>query len=40
MEIIANLIDEALMNKDNESVLESVADKVNDMMEGLPLFQM
>lgn len=40
MEIIANLIDEALMNIDNESVLESVADKVNDMMEGLPLFQM
>ena len=40
METIADLIDEALMNKDNETVLEEVAVKVNDMMEGLPLFQM
>src|SRR5690606_22177749 len=40
METIANLIDEALMNKDNETVLESVGDRVIEMMEGLPLFQM
>jgi glycine hydroxymethyltransferase len=40
MEVIANLIDEALMNKDNETVLESVGDRVIEMMEDRPLFQM
>ncbi len=39
MESIANLIDEALMNKDNETVLESVGDQVIEMMEDRPLFQ-
>lgn len=39
MQIIADLIDEALMNKDNDAVLEAVADKVNEMMEARPLFQ-
>ena len=39
MQAIADLIDEALMNKDNESVLESVGDQVVEMMEERPLFQ-
>jgi len=39
MAIVADLIDEALMNKDNDTILDAVADKVNEMMEGLPLFQ-
>jgi len=39
MQIIADLIDEALMNKDNDTVLEAVGDKVNEMMEARPLFQ-
>lgn len=39
MELIAELIDQALMNKDNDTVLNEVAQKVNDKMEGLPLFQ-
>ena len=39
METIADLIDEALMNKENEAVLESVGDQVVEMMEERPLFQ-
>src|SRR5690606_7422856 len=31
MQTIADLIDEALINKENETVLESVAEKVNEM---------
>lgn len=38
MEWIVNLIDEVINNFENESVLESVAEKVNEMMEDLPLF--
>lgn len=40
MEIIADLIDETLMNKDNETILEGVRNKVNDLMEDCPLFVM
>jgi glycine hydroxymethyltransferase len=35
---IVELIDQALMNKDNEKALNQVKKKVNKMMEGLPLF--
>lgn len=35
---IVELIDHALMNKDNDKVLAGVKKKVNKMMEGLPLF--
>ncbi|MHB1107304.1 MAG: serine hydroxymethyltransferase [Lutibacter sp.] len=35
---IVNLIDEVIMNFEDETVLESVAERVNDMMSGLPLF--
>lgn len=38
MDAIVGLIDEVINNYENESVLESVAEKVNAMMEGLPLF--
>ncbi len=38
MEKIVSLIDEVINNYEDESVLESVAEKVNAMMEGLPLF--
>jgi len=38
MDGIVDLIDEVINNYKNESVLESVAKKVNIMMEGLPLF--
>ena len=38
MDKIVDLIDEVINNYENESVLESVAEKVNTMMEGLPLF--
>ncbi|SMC70120.1 serine hydroxymethyltransferase [Moheibacter sediminis] len=38
MQTISDLIDEALMNKDDESVLESVAEKVNELMQDRPLF--
>lgn len=39
MDLIAGLIDEALMNKDNDSFLEGVGDKVTEMMGDRPLFQ-
>jgi glycine hydroxymethyltransferase len=35
---IVDLIDEVILNYEDEAVLESVAEKVNDMMSGLPLF--
>ncbi len=38
MEKIVFLIDEVINNYEDESVLKSVAEKVNAMMEGLPLF--
>lgn len=39
MEKIVELIDEVIMNHDNEAQLESIAEKVNEMMAGLPLFK-
>jgi len=39
MDDIVELIDEVINNYENESVLEAVSDKVNNMMEGLPLFR-
>jgi len=38
MDVIVALIDEVIANYENEVVLESVAGKVNAMMESLPLF--
>jgi glycine hydroxymethyltransferase len=38
MDTIVALIDEVINNYENESILEAVAEKVNAMMEGLPLF--
>jgi glycine hydroxymethyltransferase len=35
---IVDLIDEVIANFEDEAVLESVAERVNDMMSGLPLF--
>ena len=35
---IVDLIDEVILNYEDEAVLESVAERVNDMMSGLPLF--
>lgn len=37
---IVNLIDEVIQNYENDAVLESIADKVNDMMSSKPLFKM
>ncbi len=39
MAIIANFIDEVINNFENEELLESIADKVNDFMQDRPLFQ-
>ncbi|MCK0131161.1 serine hydroxymethyltransferase [Flavobacteriaceae bacterium F08102] len=38
MPIIVDLIDEVILNHENESVLEAVAEKVNAMMSNRPLF--
>ncbi|WP_299122454.1 serine hydroxymethyltransferase [uncultured Winogradskyella sp.] len=38
MAYVVDLIDEVLMNHDNETVLEGVAEKVNTLMGGRPLF--
>jgi len=35
---IVDLIDEVILNFEDEEVLESVAERVNDLMSGLPLF--
>ncbi|CAM1356297.1 serine hydroxymethyltransferase [Tenacibaculum ascidiaceicola] len=40
MEVIVDLIDEALMNADNEEVLETVGEKVYDLMHNRRLFIM
>ena len=39
MEKIVNLIDEVIMNHSDDAKLESIAEKVNEMMSGLPLFK-
>lgn len=38
MASIVDLIDEVIMNFEDEAVLESVAERVNNLMSGLPLF--
>jgi glycine hydroxymethyltransferase len=38
MAYVVDLIDEVLMNYENETVLEGVAEKVNELMGGRPLF--
>ncbi|MBK9356954.1 MAG: serine hydroxymethyltransferase [Bacteroidales bacterium] len=38
MPVIVDLIDEVLSNFDNEAVIESVRDRVNEMMSEFPLF--
>ena len=37
---IVDLIDEVIRNRDDEAKLDSIAEKVNEMMSGLPLFKM
>ncbi|RXP45590.1 serine hydroxymethyltransferase [Lutibacter sp. HS1-25] len=37
---VVDLIDEVIMNFENETILEGVAEKVNEMMASRPLFQM
>ena len=39
MEKIVNLIDDVITNHENAEKLESIAEKVNEMMAGLPLFK-
>ncbi len=39
MEKIVELIDDVIMNHSDEVKLESIAEKVNEMMAGLPLFK-
>lgn len=39
METVVEFIDEVIQNYDNEAVLEQIAEKVNQMMKGLPLFK-
>ena len=38
METIVSLIDEVILNSQNEEILETIADKVNQMMSKKPLF--
>jgi glycine hydroxymethyltransferase len=38
MGIIVNLIDEVLSNPEDETVVDAVREKVNEMMSGFPLF--
>ena len=40
MQVVADFIDEVLMNIENEEIIEAVADKVNEFMGDRPLFQM
>lgn len=40
MQVVADFIDEVLMNIENEEIIEAVADKVNEFMSERPLFQM
>ncbi|WP_026449803.1 serine hydroxymethyltransferase [Aequorivita capsosiphonis] len=37
---IVDLVDEVISNRDDDAKLESIAEKVNEMMSGLPLFKM
>ena len=37
---IVDLIDEVIRNREDEAKLDSIAEKVNEMMSGLPLFKM
>lgn len=39
MEKIVDLIDEVIMNHEDKTKLEDIAEKVNEMMAGLPLFK-
>ncbi len=39
MEKIVDLIDEVILNHQDETKLDSIAEKVNEMMAGLPLFK-
>jgi glycine hydroxymethyltransferase len=39
MDVIVDLIDEVISNYEDETVLESVSEKVNAMMEDLPLYK-
>lgn len=39
MKKIVDLIDDVIMNREDEAKLESIAEKVNEMMKGLPLFK-
>ena len=39
MEQIVELVDEVIMNFDDDAMLGAIAEQVNDMMEGLPLFE-
>ena len=38
MSYVVDLIDEVLKNHENETVLEGIAEKVNELMGGRPLF--
>ncbi len=40
MQAVVDLIDEVISNFENEEILENIAEKVNDLMSGRPLFQM
>jgi glycine hydroxymethyltransferase len=40
MQTVADFIDEVLMNIDNEELIDTIADKVNEFMSSCPLFQM
>ncbi|WP_333662993.1 serine hydroxymethyltransferase [Chishuiella changwenlii] len=40
MQTVADFIDEVLMNIDNEELIDTIADKVNEFMSSRPLFQM
>jgi glycine hydroxymethyltransferase len=39
MEQIVELVDEVIMNFDDDAMLSAIAEQVNEMMEGLPLFK-
>jgi glycine hydroxymethyltransferase len=39
MAYVVDLIDEVILNYENDTVLEGIAEKVNDLMSGRPLFQ-
>src|SRR5690606_22909310 len=39
MGLIVDFIDKAIKNKDNDSILDEIADQVNDLMEQFPLYK-